>query len=53
MEGAANLLLQLAGRRLRSAKEFELICAAIRDAEAVAAIIGRAGRRYYVTLQLG
>lgn len=48
-----DLLLSLAGRYLRSVQELDLVCAALRDAEAVAAIIGRAGRRYYVTLELG
>jgi serine protease Do len=48
-----DALLSLAGRRLRTMKDFEAICAALRDAEAVAVIIGRGGRRYYVTLELG
>ncbi|MCC7383142.1 MAG: trypsin-like peptidase domain-containing protein [Deltaproteobacteria bacterium] len=47
-----DLLFSLAGQRLRAAKDFDVVCAAIRDAEAVAAIIGRGGRRYYVTLSL-
>ena len=48
-----DLLYSVAGRPLRSASEFDLMCAAIREAEAVAVIIGRGERRYYVTLQLG
>jgi serine protease Do len=45
-------LLQIGGRRLSSAKEFDSMCAAIRDADAVAVVIGRGNRAYYVTLTL-
>ena len=45
-------LLSLAGRPTRSAADFRALAAALRDAEAVTAIIGRGGRRYYVTLEL-
>ncbi len=47
-----DLLLSVAGRTLRSEGDFKAICAAIREAEAVAVIIGRGKRRYYVTLRL-
>lgn len=47
-----DLLLQLGGRRLASERDFETMCAAIRDADAVAVVIGREGRAYYVTLRL-
>lgn len=50
---SGDLLLSVAGRPLRSQAEFDQLCAAIREAEAVAVIIGRGGRRYYVTLRLG
>ena len=48
-----DYLLSLAGRTLRNEKDFRRICATIWDADAVAVIIGRSGRRYYVTLRLG
>jgi serine protease Do len=47
-----DLLLQVGGKRLESLRDFELMCAAIRDADAVAVVIGREGRAYYVTLRL-
>jgi serine protease Do len=47
-----DLLLSVAGRPLRSEAEFSQLCAAIREAQGVAVIIGRGGRRYYVTLRL-
>jgi serine protease Do len=47
-----DLLLMIGGRRLTTKQEFDAICAAIRDAEAVAVVIGRQGRAYYVTLKL-
>ncbi|MFO0727702.1 MAG: trypsin-like peptidase domain-containing protein [Myxococcota bacterium] len=47
-----DALLSVAGRGLRSKAEFDAVAAAIREADAIAVIIGRAGRRYYVTLQL-
>jgi serine protease Do len=47
-----DILLSIGGKRLGAARDFELMCAAIRDADAVAVIIGREGRAYYVTLRL-
>ena len=47
-----DALLSVAGRALRSKQDFEAVLGAIREADAVAVIIGRAGRRYYVSLQL-
>lgn len=47
-----DTLLSVGGKRLGSMRDFELMCAAIRDADAVAVIIGREGRAYYVTLRL-
>ncbi|MCK6552745.1 trypsin-like peptidase domain-containing protein [Myxococcota bacterium] len=47
-----DFLLQIGGRRLSSVREFDTMCAAIRDAEAVAVVIGRGNRAYYVTLSL-
>jgi len=41
------------GRSLKSKKDFDEICASIWDVDAVSVIIGRNGRRYYVTLRLG
>jgi len=48
-----DLLLSVGGRSLRTKKDFDRICAAIWDVDAVSVIIGRNGRRYYVTLRLG
>jgi serine protease Do len=47
-----DFLLSIGGRRLASLKDFDTLCAAIRDADAVAVVIGRGGRAYYVTLSL-
>jgi serine protease Do len=47
-----DLLLGMAGRRLRSEKEFDAILAALYDAAAVTVVIGRQSRAYYVTLEL-
>lgn len=47
-----DALLSVAGRALRSKQDFEAVLGAIREADAVAVIIGRGGRRYYVSLQL-
>jgi serine protease Do len=47
-----DLLLSIGGKRLGTLHDFQVMCAAVRDAEAVAVIIGRNGRAYYVTLQL-
>ena len=46
-------LLGLAGRRIRSRGELEALLAAIYDADRVAALIGRGGRAYSITLALG
>lgn len=48
-----DLLLSVGGRSLRTPEDFDKICAAIWDVDAVSVIIGRNGRRYYVTLRLG
>lgn len=48
-----DYLLSLAGRTLQNQKDFREVCASLWDADAVAVIIGRSGRRYYVTLRLG
>jgi serine protease Do len=48
-----DFLLSVGGRSLRTTKDFRRICASIWDVDAVAVIIGRNGRRYYVTLRLG
>ena len=47
-----DLLLSVAGQPLRSDEDFARICAGVHEAEAVAVIIGRGQRRYYVTLRL-
>jgi serine protease Do len=47
-----DALLSVGGRALRTLAEFEAITAAIHDADAIAVIIGRGGRQYYVTLEL-
>lgn len=47
-----DLLLAIGGRRLSSEKEFEVAVATLRDADAVAVVIGRSGTAYYVTLSL-
>jgi serine protease Do len=47
-----DLLLMIGGRRLSTIEEFNAVCAAIRDSDAVAVVIGRNGRAYYVTLRL-
>ena len=48
-----DTLLSLGGRRLRTVADFNRVCAGLWDVDAVAVIIGRNGRRYYVTLRLG
>lgn len=48
-----DLLLAIGGQRLESKQQFAAICVATRTANAVAVVIGRGGRAYYVTLPLG
>lgn len=47
-----DLLVGLAGRRIRSAGELEALLAAVYDSDRVTAVIGRNGRAYTVTLGL-
>jgi serine protease Do len=49
---AGDLLLALGGRRLRTAQEFEAVCAAIHDAASVLAVVGRGRVAYNVPLEL-
>ena len=48
-----DYLLSLGGKSLRTIDDFERVCASIWNVDAVAVIIGRNGRRFYVTLRLG
>lgn len=50
---AGDLLIGLAGRRLRRESGLNALLAAIYDADQISAIIGRGGRAYSVTLVLG
>jgi serine protease Do len=47
-----DFLLSVGGRALKSLADYEAVCAALQNVEAVAVIIGRGGRQYYVTLEL-
>ncbi len=47
-----DLLLSMGGHRLSGLKEFEALCAAVYDVEAVTVVVGRRGRAYYVHLEL-
>jgi S1-C subfamily serine protease len=47
-----DLLIAIGGRRLETMSDFQTMLAALRDSDAVAVVIGRAGRAYYVTLTL-
>jgi serine protease Do len=49
---AGDYLVSLGGRRIETVEDFENICAQLRGAEAVAAIVARGRRQYYVTLRL-
>ena len=48
-----DILYSVAGRPLSTLEQLDQICAAIREASAVAIVISRGGRRYYATLRLG
>lgn len=48
-----DLLLGIAGRRVRSQAELDALLAAVHDADRISAVIGRGGRAYSVTLGLG
>jgi serine protease Do len=48
-----DILYSVAGRPLSTLEQLDKICAAIREASAVAIVISRGGRRYYATLRLG
>jgi S1-C subfamily serine protease len=48
-----DALLSIGGRSLRKPADFDAVVGALHDVEAVAVIVGRGGRQYYVTLQLG
>lgn len=48
-----DLLLSIGGRRLSSRQDFQRACAAAAEASAVSVVIGRGGRAYYATLELG
>lgn len=50
---AGDILLGLAGRRLRTEEELERLLAALWDADQVTVIVGRGGRAYSVPLALG
>ncbi|MBI2377978.1 MAG: trypsin-like peptidase domain-containing protein [Deltaproteobacteria bacterium] len=46
-------VVSIAGRSIRSMRDFDEIVSQLHDADAVSVVIGRAGRGYYVTLRLG
>lgn len=50
---SGDLLLGLAGRRIRSEAELQALLAAIYDADQVSTLIGRGGRAYSLSLALG
>lgn len=50
---AGDLLVGLAGRRIRSKADLRVLLAAVYDADRVTAVIGRNSRAYTVTLALG